>query len=521
MTILDECPRPGDHGCFLGCILLSIAAQAAAAGPVPRFDEVPDITYQDAAVFREVFDGAFDGTRHVLLIGDSQEVCPGGAVDHYYKRLNGEFFARYRNVPATPWTGMRVSYGGGAPWGHWLMRASSAAPGMTAGRVPADHHPPRFLPSKTSTAGGVNVNDNQAYGYLVQLQPDAASAHPGSGLAGKWTYFRAGSGVYLEVIAATHAESGEVLVRARPNDVPSANYFVPITGTFVTSMGLRTTEPGLRVGRLGPLPMGGRRYMQAEIAGNDPGRLTDVVAARFVSAEDGRGMALTPIAEGGYTSVSLLRNHAMCGPVLAAMDADAVIISYGANDAGQGFTPEQYKANLEVLIGWLREWISPTLPVILLTDGPHSLVTPLGAEYLARYAGANHMIAMEDPLVCAVNSRALLQRAGWTNETNTTFSPDGVHYNSEGSRLKARLEARILFEHFAPRRELSAVGPRQVCPADFDGDGFIDLFDAIAYAGCFESGECDADRSADMDGDGFVDFLDWSLFMEQFEAGCE
>jgi lysophospholipase L1-like esterase len=391
---------------------------------------------------------------------------------------------------------------------------------MTTGRVPADHHPPRFLPSKTSTAGGTNVNGNQAYGYLVQLQPDAASAHPGSGLAGKWTYFRAGAGVYLEVIAATHEQSGEVLVRAKPNDVPSANYFVPITGTFVTSMGLRDEEPGIRVERVGPLPMGGRRYMQAEIAGNDPGRLTDVVAARYVSAVDGRGMVLTPIAEGGYTSASLLRHHSGCGPVLRAMGADAVMISYGANDAGQGFTPEQYKANLEVLIGWLREWISPTLPVILLTDGPHSMVPPLGAEYLARYAGANHQIALEDPLVCAVNSRALLQRAGWTNETNTTFSPDGVHYNSKGSRLKARLEASILFEHFAPRREWSHEVPGCVCLADFDCDGFVDLFDVIAFVGCFEIGECSGGRAADIDGDGFVDYFDWSAFMDHFEAGC-
>ncbi len=521
MTLLDECPRPGDHGCFLGCILLSIAAQAAAAGPVPRFDEVPDITYQDAAVFREVFDGAFEGTRHVLLIGDSQEVCPGGAVDHYFVRLNAELFKRYGNMPVTPWTGMRVTYGGGAPWGHWLMRASSAAPGMTAGRVPPEDLPPRFLPSKTSTAGGVNVNDNQAYGYMVQLQPDAASSHPGGGLAGRWTYFRAGGGVYLEVMGATHAESGEVQVRARPNDVPAPNFFVPIAGTYVTSMGLRDEEPGIRVERVGPLPMGGRRYMQAEIAGNDPGRLTDVVAARYVSAVDGRGMVLTPIAEGGYTSASLLRHHSGCGPVLRAMGVDAVMISYGANDAGQGFTPEQYKANVEALIAWLRESISPTLPVILLTDGPHSLVTPLGAEYLARYAGANHQIAKGDPLVASVNSRALLERAGWTQKTNRTFSPDGVHYNSEGSRLKASIEARILFEHFAPRRELSHVRPRTLCVADFDGDGVVDIFDLIRFVECFESVACEDERSADLDGDGFLDYSDWSMFMNHFEEGCQ
>ncbi|XVJ57929.1 MAG: hypothetical protein HEQ23_00455 [Tepidisphaera sp.] len=59
-----------------------------------------------------------------------------------------------------------------------------------------------------------------------------------------------------------------------------------------------------------------------------------------------------------------------------------------------------------------------------------------------------------------------------------------------------------------------------VCPADFNGDGFIDFFDYDDYVGCFESGVCPAGRTADFNGDQFVDFFDYDAFVAAFEAGC-
>ncbi len=59
-----------------------------------------------------------------------------------------------------------------------------------------------------------------------------------------------------------------------------------------------------------------------------------------------------------------------------------------------------------------------------------------------------------------------------------------------------------------------------LCPADFDGDGFVDFFDFDAFVGCFEGGSCPPDTTADFDGDGFVDFFDFDAFAAGFEAGC-
>lgn len=54
------------------------------------------------------------------------------------------------------------------------------------------------------------------------------------------------------------------------------------------------------------------------------------------------------------------------------------------------------------------------------------------------------------------------------------------------------------------------------CPADFDGSGFVDFDDFIAFVAAFEAGS----DNADFDGSGFVDFDDFNSFVQQFELGC-
>jgi len=55
-----------------------------------------------------------------------------------------------------------------------------------------------------------------------------------------------------------------------------------------------------------------------------------------------------------------------------------------------------------------------------------------------------------------------------------------------------------------------------VSVADFDGSGFIDLNDFIAFVIAF----LDGDDSADADGTGFVDTDDYDAFVRAFERGC-
>ena len=56
--------------------------------------------------------------------------------------------------------------------------------------------------------------------------------------------------------------------------------------------------------------------------------------------------------------------------------------------------------------------------------------------------------------------------------------------------------------------------------ADFNNDGFLDIFDFNDFITCFEGGECPTGSSADFNGDGFADIFDFNDFVTAFEQGC-
>jgi hypothetical protein len=56
------------------------------------------------------------------------------------------------------------------------------------------------------------------------------------------------------------------------------------------------------------------------------------------------------------------------------------------------------------------------------------------------------------------------------------------------------------------------------CPADANGDGFVDAIDLETFIKAFETGS--ATTLADFNGDGFIDFFDYDGFLAAFEAGC-
>ncbi|QOJ01586.1 MAG: hypothetical protein HRU70_14300 [Phycisphaeraceae bacterium] len=69
-------------------------------------------------------------------------------------------------------------------------------------------------------------------------------------------------------------------------------------------------------------------------------------------------------------------------------------------------------------------------------------------------------------------------------------------------------------------RNMGDEGCEQGCPADYNGDGFLDFFDLDAFVACFEGDGCPDGRDADYNGDGFVDFFDLDAYVADFEAGC-
>lgn len=58
------------------------------------------------------------------------------------------------------------------------------------------------------------------------------------------------------------------------------------------------------------------------------------------------------------------------------------------------------------------------------------------------------------------------------------------------------------------------------CHADFNGDGFVDLFDFDEFVSCFEGEVCPPGRDSDFNGDGFTDLFDYDDFVVAFDRGC-
>ena len=58
--------------------------------------------------------------------------------------------------------------------------------------------------------------------------------------------------------------------------------------------------------------------------------------------------------------------------------------------------------------------------------------------------------------------------------------------------------------------------PAPTCQADFNADGFVDIFDFTDFVTAFEIGN----PAADVNDDGFVDFFDFNEFVTLFETGC-
>ncbi|MDX2017073.1 MAG: hypothetical protein SFY95_05445 [Planctomycetota bacterium] len=116
---------------------------------------------------------------------------------------------------------------------------------------------------------------------------------------------------------------------------------------------------------------------------------------------------------------------------------------------------------------------------------------------------------LRDELIAAGNNLT-----GWDLIDLSEVSPNGVYV------VGRALNPDGLLESF-----LAQLAP--ACVADFDGSGFLDSDDFVAFVGQFTLG-CDAPgspdagctRSADFDGTGFVDSDDFVAFVQAFASGC-
>ena len=129
------------------------------------------------------------------------------------------------------------------------------------------------------------------------------------------------------------------------------------------------------------------------------------------------------------------------------------------------------------------------------TDAIREISSASGSLYLA---GAPNFLTQDEESSGVVDARDILGPGWFIINNQSHFSIPGELV--EGGQLMA------LFDPAAV----------QLCPADFNADGFLDLFDYGTYVDAFEAGTPGSDFNAD----GFLDFFDYSDFVAAFELGC-
>jgi uncharacterized membrane protein len=132
--------------------------------------------------------------------------------------------------------------------------------------------------------------------------------------------------------------------------------------------------------------------------------------------------------------------------------------------------------------------------------------SPLGTLACVWYPGRGPML-----IQTVLANAGVASVAGWELTTATGISADGSRVCGTGVNPAGLTEGWVA---------TLPPAPPPACPADFNGDAFVDFFDYADYVGCFESGSCPPGTTADFNGDGFADFFDYADFVAAFESGC-
>ena len=429
-------------------VAAGLSAGQAWADTYATFDQLPYRYAQDPSRFDALFNSANSQTVRIAVLGDSQETAPGGGGAVFIPRVNYEAWKVYGNMPETTFLG-GGSYGGGGPYGAWLGQGSAPSPGPSATRLPADQVLPGVLAlAHSTTNAATNINGEQ-YGQMFKLEQSAQSLPPGSNVPNNVNYFDTSGRVALQVFAATNASSGEIQYRALPTDNEPPSYFVPTTTSGTLTMGLQSNSaPAVVKSATTPaLDFAGHQYMQVQVNGTDDTKLTDLVGARFVNLDHPQGMVYSSFSAGGYQSSTFTANHANAGSMFSALGMNAAVLHYGANDAGNSVTPDQFKTNELAVINLIRQWTGdPNFKFILISDPDTSNLTAAQHALFDQYVGAQISIAQSDPNVMVVNDRRLADEVGWRvgDPRFTDYVADGVHYTPNGAIELASLEVNAM-----------------------------------------------------------------------------
>jgi lysophospholipase L1-like esterase len=435
-----------------------------AANVSPGFRNYKEVDYywaQDPQRFQNLWQAARTQTIRIALLGDSQETSPGGRGSVYVPRLNYEMWKRFGNIPETPFVGSS-SYGGGLPWGDWMLRGSAASPGPSASRLASNQILPNMSPMAHSTINGANNINGEWFGQLTMLQQDAIDVDPGAAIPATVSYFNTSGVVKARIFAATNASSGEIAYWAKPSNSHIPSYYETLSTTGSLILGLESGMSDVKAGDTAALQYNGKHYMAIEVAGTDDSKLTDVLGLRFFNESYPDGVIVNSFSAGGYKATDFLANHGDAGEIFRALDFQAVILHYGANDIGANLSAHDFKTQIESVIALIRSWIgNHGLPVILIADVYRNELTAAQASEYDQYVGAQLAIAQADSNVMVINARRLMDEIGWNGSSGqiNSFLIDCCHYTPYGAQLLAAAETAAIMGEIPPQPSSVLVSP--------------------------------------------------------------
>lgn len=413
-------------------VLLSVLSANESFGQFADFRDVDKVVSANMSTFKEIFQEGYKRTVKISLFGDSQETVPHAAGEVYIPALNLELNRRYGNTPVSS-LAMPNSYRT-----RWLLRGAQHGVVESFGR----NNSSVLLPSQSIARF---INFPRVGGLLAQLNLDASNSPRSDDVDVVEFDTRR---VRVQVVIRDSIGSGEVQWRINVQDGDVTNFFGGTDiATGVTDLGLGSTTDFVTAD-LGVFEIPeGHNAVQAIARGVD-GNGVEIAGIRFLNESSPVGVAVDSFSAGGYRANRLVNVHGDADDAFRAIaNNDIIALHFGANDLIDR-TAVEYRSDLIEVIEQYRDWSGDDKkPFILFTDADRQVDNAHDREQFDQFADVAAGIAMSMENVLAVNSRLLAHEIGWhIGGDFTRYVADTVHYNTEGSRVLARLEIDALFE---------------------------------------------------------------------------
>lgn len=263
------------------------------------------------------------------------------------------------------------------------------------------------------------------------------------------------------------------------------------------------------------LALAGHASAQYAIVNNLPGTFTDISGTgTFVDLgdEDEAFAFFMPIGNGQIPlgSSVIIGNNGGVGfspPSTNLGPTPAPLPSFAAFGAGKSLLP--YWADIGNHVGSIHWQQIGTVVIIQWTDKPSK---PFGAPGTFQIKIFGGTLGFEECIYAQFIYRDI-EGAGWNGGANACIgyqnellAPAQWSFNTSGAVHDGTVLSLVNVDCYNG----------QVCPADFNLDGFVNGDDYDAFAAAFEAG----DSSADLSADGFVNGDDYDYFAGHFESGC-